>query len=116
MKICDFYLLVDVADDERFQRDGDDLYTFLSVPVTTVVLGGEVEVPTLDGKIKFKVRPGTQPNTLIRLRGKGMPHLGQPRRRGDLYVRLGVTVPTKLSSAEEKLWRQLQKGLTNNSS
>ncbi len=115
IKFRDFYLLVNIAEDKHFQRDGDDLYTSLSIPVATVVLGGQVEVSTLEGKIKFKIRPGTQPNTLIRLRGKGMPRLGRLRQRGDLYVRLLVTIPTKLSSAEEKIWRQLNKrGLTNN--
>ena len=110
IKFRDFYLLVNIAENDRFQRDGDDLYTTLSIPISTAVLGGQVEVSTLeDNKVKFKIRPGTQPNTLIRLRGKGMPRLGRPRQRGDLYVRLLVAVPTKLSAAEEKIWRQLDR-------
>ncbi len=107
IKFRDFYLWVDVAENSRFQRDGDDLYTVLEIPVTTAVLGGEVEVPTLETPVRFKVRPGTQSGTLIRLRGKGMPRLGNSHQHGDLYVRLVVKIPAKLTASEEKLWRQL---------
>ncbi len=106
IKFRDFYLVVNVSEDRQFQRDGADLYTTVTIPVTMAVLGGEVSVPTLAGEVRFKIRPGTQPNTLIRLRGRGMPLLGS-NRYGDLYVRLLVSLPTRLNARQQKLWRQL---------
>jgi molecular chaperone DnaJ len=71
------------------------------------VLGTEISVPTLDGPLTVKVAPGTQPDTQLRLRGKGLPRFGG-RGRGDLYLRLAVSVPERLSAEERRLWERLR--------
>ncbi len=108
LRFDDFDITFNVRSDERFKRDGYDLYVDEKISYTTAVLGGNVEVPTVTGKLKLKVRPGTQSHSLIRLRGEGVQHL-QGRGKGDLYVRLIVNVPEKVSREEKKLLEQLQK-------
>ena len=71
------------------------------------MLGGDANVPTVDGEVKIRVRPGTQSGTMVRLRGKGAPHL-RGRGKGDEYVRLQVTVPTKLSREQKKLVGEME--------
>ncbi len=108
IRFSDFYLLIDVAPDKQFKRDGNDLYVSVLVPLTTMLLGGQIEAPTLEKKIKIKVRPGTQSGTLVRLRGKGMPVLGR-RQQGDIYVRLRPEIPTSLSREQKKILEQLRR-------
>ena len=103
----DLYLKVRMEPDKRFERRGDDLYLRLPVDLFIAVLGGEVTVPTLSGSVSLSVPPGSQGGQTMRLRGKGMPNLKQPSKRGDLFVRLQLQVPPKLSPQEEKLWEQL---------
>jgi molecular chaperone DnaJ len=71
------------------------------------VLGTEVAVPTLNGPITVKVPPGTQPDAQLRLRGKGLPRVGA-RGRGDIYVRLAVRVPERMTAEERRLWERLR--------
>ncbi len=104
----DLYLVVDVADDPRFERDGDDLKAALPLPLTTAVLGGEARVETLDGAVTMTIPAGTQNGRRFRLRGKGMPRLGQTEERGDLFVRVQVELPEDLSDEEREIFERLR--------
>ncbi|MFQ5811910.1 MAG: DnaJ C-terminal domain-containing protein [Anaerolineae bacterium] len=103
----DLYLEVQVLPHSVFERQGDDLNCDVPVSLYTAVLGGEVKVPTLSGDVMLKIPPGTQGGRTFRLRGKGMPSLRHPQKRGDLYASLKVQVPQKLSQQEKKLFREL---------
>ncbi len=105
--LADLYLVVHVAPDPRFEREGDDLYTEIPVDLYTAVLGGEVKVPTLKGDVFLRIPPGTQCGQTFRLRGRGMPKLKQPNQYGDLYVRINVQIPKNLTSQERELFEQL---------
>lgn len=107
----DFDVIVDVRPDRRFRREGYDLFVDQAIEFTTAALGGKVKVATVDGELTLKVRPGTQSHTLVRLRDEGVPYV-RGRGKGDLYVRLVVTVPTKLSREQKKLLQQYQDTLT----
>jgi len=102
----DLYLLVSVKAHELFERKGDDLYAEVGVPLTVAVLGGELQVPTLNGKLALKIPPETQNGRIFRLKGQGMPHSGNMS-RGDLFAKVKVVLPTKLSSKEKELFTQL---------
>ena len=106
----DLYVLVRVAEDERFLRDGNDLVTVVDVPAPAAALGTRVKVPTLDGEEEVEVPAGTQPGTVVRLRGHGMPALGRGR-RGDQRVVLNVVVPRNLSSRQRELLEELRDSL-----
>src|ERR687892_237084 len=108
----DVYVLVRVAEDERFVRDGNDLVTVVDVPAPAAALGTSVSVPTLDGDEKVEVRPGTQPGTVVTLRGKGMPSIGR-RGRGDQQVVLNVVIPRKLTRRQRELLEELRGSLTD---
>lgn len=99
----DLYLIIDVTEDSRFERRGNDLHTTATVDVFTAILGGEAQVDTLDGTIKMNVPAGTQPEQVFRLAGRGMPHVKNPEQKGDLYVRLKVQVPKYLSPKQREL-------------
>lgn len=103
----DLYLEVVVLPHSTLEREGDDLRCELPVDLYTAVLGGEVEVPTLGGGVMLKIPPGTQGGRTFRLRGKGLPNLRNPKKRGDLYARLRVQVPKKLNPREEELFHEL---------
>jgi molecular chaperone DnaJ len=107
----DLYVVVRVRADERFVRDGDDLVTVIDVPAPRAALGTVVEVPTLDGPVPVEVPGGTQPGTVIRLAGRGMPPLGRGR-TGDLRVVVDVTVPRRLSREQRDLLERLADSLT----
>lgn len=100
------YLVVHVAPDSRFRREGDDLYTDVHVPVTTLVLGGEAEVPTITGKVTVSVPAGSQNGRTLRLAGQGMPNL-KTGERGKLYVKLNAVLPTSLDEKQRDLFQQL---------
>lgn len=105
----DVYLVIKVIDDPAFQRSGDDLLVTANVPLYTAVLGGEMVVNTLDGKVALMIPPGTQNGKVFRLRGKGMPILGDPDgKSGDLKVTVSIRIPENLSSEEIDLFRRLQ--------
>lgn len=103
----DLFLVVQVADDPRFERKGNDLYTTVSVDLYTAVLGGEIAVPTMTGNVILTIPESTQPDQIFRLAGKGMPHLKKPSTFGDLFVRVKVKLPTKLSPAQRELFQKL---------
>jgi curved DNA-binding protein len=106
----DLYLRVRLAPHQKFERKGKDLYTHVPVPLTTAVLGGEVEVATLSGKpLRLKVPPTTQNGQVFRLRGHGMPVVGKPDERGDLYATVDVQLPRQLTPEERTHFEELQK-------
>ena len=99
----DLYLIVEVKEDPRFERRGNDLHTTATVNVFTAILGGEAEVETLSGKVKLNVPAGTQPEQVFRLAGRGMPNVKNKNEKGDLYVRLKVQIPKYLSTKQREL-------------
>lgn len=99
----DLYLIVDVPDDPRFERRGNDLHTTATVSVFTAALGGEAEVDTFDGKIKLNIPAGTQPEQVFRLAGRGMPLIKNTSEKGDLFVRVKVQIPKYLSAKQREL-------------
>jgi molecular chaperone DnaJ len=107
----DLYVLVRVAEDERFLRDGSDLVTVVDVPSPAAALGTTVTVPTLEGDEEVDVPAGTQPGTVVTLRGRGMPTIGRGR-RGDQQVVLNVVIPRNLSSRQRELLDELRDSLT----
>lgn len=103
----DFYITIDVHPDPVFKREGADVLLDLSIPFTLAILGGTISVPTLDGELKLKIRPGTQPGTLIRLREKGIPRLHRSG-RGDQYVRVNIQIPQKLTSGQREILEEFE--------
>jgi molecular chaperone DnaJ len=109
----DLYVNVSIREHERFLRDGNDLVTVLDVPAPLAALGTKLEVPTLEGAEDVHVRPGTQPGETIELRGRGMPHLRRPGRRGDLRVVINVVIPRQLNEEQRRLLTQLAESMTD---
>jgi molecular chaperone DnaJ len=107
----DLYVLVRVADDPRFLRDGSDLVTAVDVPAPAAALGTTVTVPTLEGEQEVEVAAGTQPGTVVTLRGLGMPTLGQGR-RGDQRVVLNVVIPRNLDARQREVLEELRESLS----
>jgi curved DNA-binding protein len=103
----DLYLIVQVADDPRFERKGDDLTTEVTTDLYTAVLGGETTVPTLSGNVVLSIPPGTQPGQTFRLTGRGMPRLRHPQQHGDLYARVNVQLPRQLTNRQRELFNEL---------
>ena len=102
----DLYLVTSVRPHRLFRRRGDDLYVDVSVPLTVAILGGEVKVTTPKGKLSLKIPPETQNGRNFRLKGQGMPNMGNTS-KGDLLARVKVVLPTKLSDEEKELFRKL---------
>jgi curved DNA-binding protein len=105
----DLYITFRITPDTVFKRAGNDLYITLNVDLYTAVLGGEVMVDTLDGKIKLKVKPGTQNGTKSRLKGKGFPVYKKEGSFGDLFVSYNVLIPTNLTARQYELFTELSK-------
>jgi molecular chaperone DnaJ len=101
----DLYVVLTVAEDDVFTREGDDVVVRLDLPFPTLVLGGQVEVPTLDGEEKVRIDAGTAVGSELRLRGKGIGRLGRSG-RGDLVVRVHVLVPESPSKEEKEILRK----------
>ena len=106
-------MLVRIAPDERFLRDGDDLVTVLDVPAPLAALGTKLAVPSLDGDVEVEVSAGTQPGDVFTVRGHGMPRLRRTGRRGDLRVVANVVIPRRLSREQRKLLEQLADTITD---
>lgn len=105
----DLYLTVRLLPHPRFERRGQDLHVTIDVPVTTAVLGGEVDVPVLAGSpVRLKVPPLTDHGRVFRLRGHGLPTVGKPDERGDLYARVAVRIPAQLSAEEQRHYEALR--------
>jgi molecular chaperone DnaJ len=98
----DLYLVTTVEPDPRFERHGHDLVTRLDVPFTDAALGATVAVPTLEGDAQIELKPGTQPGSIVRLRGRGLPSL-QGKRRGDLHAIVNVMIPRNLNDDQRDL-------------
>jgi DnaJ-class molecular chaperone len=106
----DLYLRIRLAPHQVFERKGHDLYVKAPVPVATAVLGGEAEVPTMTGKpARLRIPPLTQNGQMFRLKKYGMPVVGKPEEKGDLYARVEIQVPTELSSEEREHYIALEK-------
>ncbi len=111
----DLFVIVHVAEHPFYHREDDDLWCEVPVTYPTLVLGGSITVPTLNGDDTLEIPKGTQPHSRFRLRGKGMPHVSG-RGRGDLYVNVRVDVPTDLSAEQRKLVEELQLTMPQQSS
>ncbi|MBO9367889.1 MAG: J domain-containing protein [Chloroflexi bacterium] len=99
----DLYLVIQVVPDPRFERKGRDLYTDVRIDVFTAILGGEVPVDTPAGRVRLAIPAGTQPEQVFRLSGRGMPDTRNPAEKGDLYVRVHVNIPQRLSERQRSL-------------
>lgn len=104
----DFILSINVRPHKHFERDGADIYSKVDIPFSLATLGGEIEVPTVRGDVVVRVRPGTQPGTMLKLRGHGMAHL-RSGGFGDHYVKMNVIVPKRLSRNQKKLIEELMR-------
>ncbi len=112
----DLYIFISVKPHDLFHRDGADLYARVPIAMTTAALGGEFEVPTLDGaRAKVKVGAGTQPGQRVRLKSKGMPVL-RSKDTGDLYVQLDVETPQNLTKRQRELLEEFHKATTKDTS
>jgi len=105
----DLYLRVKLRPHPVFERDGNDLRTKIAVPVTTAVLGGEANVPTISGSVRLKIPETTQSGQVFRLKGHGMPLVGRGDERGDLYATIDIQLPRALSREQREHYEALQK-------
>lgn len=103
----DLYLRIRIVDAPNFERRGDDLFTRVPVDLYTLVLGGEVHVPTLKGQLALRIPPETQAGKTFRLTGQGMPRLNQANSFGDLYVQVQPVLPERLTQTERELFEKL---------
>ena len=109
----DLFVVVHVAKDRRFVREGDDLYVEEHISFPQAALGSEIQVETMEEPLKIKIPPGTQSGTLLRLRDRGMPRL-EGRGHGDQFVRVIVDVPKSLTAKQRELLREFAKTLGEN--
>ena len=98
----DFDIIITVSPSSKFRREGYDIVTEMKIPMAEAALGGIEEVDTIEGKVKLRIPQGTQPGTLIRIKGKGVKHVNSTS-HGDHYVRVQIEVPEKLSSRQKEL-------------
>ena len=109
----DLYITFNIHNNTPFQRSGNDLYLNQELPLYTAILGGDLVIETMDGKIKLKVPPETQNETKTRVKGKGFPVYKEDGKFGDLYVTYYIKLPTHLNDKEKELFQQLA-NLQNN--
>jgi DnaJ-class molecular chaperone len=107
IRFNEFDISLNVRPDMRYQREGYDVYLDEEIPLGLAVLGGTCKVKTLDGELNLRIRPGTQSHTLVRLRGEGIRYL-QGGGRGDLYVRIKIKIPEKLTKEQKELFEKLK--------
>jgi DnaJ-class molecular chaperone len=105
----DLYLRVQTRPHPVFERKGDDLHTTIGVPVTTAVLGGEAQVPTITGSVRLKIPETTQSGQVFRLKGHGMPIVGKSDNRGDMYATVDVQLPRTLTPEQREQYAKLAK-------
>jgi len=108
----DLYVVISVKPHKFFQREGNEVFCEVPVSFVTAALGGEIEVPTLDGTVTMKVPEGTQTGTLFRLRGNGIPYR-RGNGRGDQHVRVTVVTPTKLTERQKELLQEFNQSTTH---
>jgi molecular chaperone DnaJ len=104
----DLLVMLDIKEDDRFERQGDDLYYDLSLSFSQAALGGEFGVPTPYGDETIRIPAGTQPETMLRLKARGLPVLGQ-NAKGDLLIRIHLWTPERLTDEQERVFRELAK-------
>jgi curved DNA-binding protein len=105
----DLYLLIQVADDPRFEVKGIDLHTDVLIDLYSAVLGGEVTVQTLTGNVVLTIPAGIQPGQTIRLAGRGIPRLNSPNSNGDLFAHIKVKIPHDLTPRQKELFQELKR-------
>jgi len=105
----DLFIKFLVGDDPRFRRQGADLFAIAKIDVYTAVLGGELTIDTLTGKVKLKVQSETQNGTKVKLKGKGLPVYKKEGQHGDLYITYDVQIPTNLNDKQKQLFEELSK-------
>jgi len=103
----DLYITFHILDNKEFKRLGNDIYTKATIDLYTAVLGGEINIETLKGKVKVQVAPGTQFGTKIRLKGKGFPVYKKEGQYGDLYITYEIKLPSSLTEEQRKLFTEL---------
>jgi DnaJ-class molecular chaperone len=108
IRFTNFDIVIEVGKSNTYQREGQDLYYEKQINYLDAILGSEMKVPALNKEIKMKIKPGTQPNTVIRLKGFGLPYPNS-NRHGDLYVIVKINFPTSLSRKERQLLEELKK-------
>ena len=111
----DLYLIVHILPNETFEREGDDLHIDVPVDIFTAIAGGEIRIPTLERPLILKIPPRTNAGRSFRLRGKGMPHLGDPKTRGDLFALVRLVLPDPLTDQEVNSIRELASSRSNRS-
>ena len=104
----DLYITFNIKNNTSFVRENADLFKSEEIPLTTAVLGGEITIATLSGKVKLKVKPGTANGTKVKLKGKGLPRYKKTGQFGDFYVTYTVKIPTNLNTEQKELFQQLQ--------
>jgi len=104
----DLYVVLHMKEHKIFEREGDDIHVKVNIPFTVAALGGEIEVPTLDGKAHLKIPAGTQSNTIFRMKGKGIPYLHDGG-KGDENVEVIIKVPDHLNSKQKELLKEFEK-------
>lgn len=112
IRFSDFDLLISVARDTRFKREGQDIHSEIALSYPTAVLGGAVNVQGIDDTIKVKVRPGTISGTAMRLRGKGIVYPNS-HQRGDHYIIFSITVPQRVNSRQKKLLEEFEREISS---
>jgi curved DNA-binding protein len=105
----DLYISFQIINNTKFRRDGNDLHTIVDLDLYTAVLGGEIIIDTLDGKVKLKVKPETQNGSKIKLKGKGFPVYKKEGEFGDLVITFQIKTPTNLTDKQKDLFEQLSK-------
>jgi DnaJ-class molecular chaperone len=111
MRFSDFDLLIHVKPHQYFKREDQNIIYEQPISYATAVLGGVIDVPTIDGKVKLKIKSGTESGSMLRLRGQGIPYPNS-NRKGDQYVIFKISVPEKVSGKAKKLLEELQKELS----
>ncbi len=109
IRFADFDLLVQVIPDKKFKRQGQDVISEVTIPISVAIIGGVVSVDTVDHeKVKVKIKSGTQPGSMLRLQGKGIPY-PHSNRRGDHYLVFKINIPEKITSHQQKLLEEFEK-------
>jgi DnaJ-class molecular chaperone len=108
IRFDEFDILVNVKKDHRFHREGDDLVVEQDISYVKAALGGVQDISLVEDSVKIHIQPGTQPGTLIRIKGKGVPHV-RGGGRGDLYIKIQIHVPTHLTKRQKELLGELER-------
>ncbi|NLY22217.1 MAG: J domain-containing protein [Bacteroidales bacterium] len=107
----DLLINVHISKHPKFERRGDDLYTEIEMDLFSALLGGDIIVHTLDKPVKVKLKECTQPDEILRVKGKGMPNYENPNKHGDLFIKIKVNFPKKLNNEQKKLIKKLKESI-----